>query len=51
MRKKKEIWMVFILEDSSKIESRIVIPTEIFFKSVYLHRREDKCDSIGYILL
>lgn len=32
--------MFFILEDSDKSESRIVIPTKMVFKSMYLHKRE-----------
>ena len=43
-----EIWMFFILEDSDKSESRIVIPTKIVFKSMY-YIRENKYGSIGFI--
>ena len=43
--------MFFILEDSNKSESRIVIPTKMFFRSMYLHRRENKYDIIGFLLL
>lgn len=43
--------MVFILEDSDKSESRIVIPIKMFFKKYYLHRRENKYKIMGYLLL
>lgn len=42
--------MIFILEDSNKPETRIIISTEMFLK-VHICIKEKINDIIGYLLL